>query len=170
MSEFEKLKLSLLEKMEIEHVGNREQKVNQTILVASGVSAGVAIQPLPFADFPVLVFIESIMVLKIGEFYGYSISMDRARDILKEIAGVVGMGWIAKNAILAGYKSFIPFAGGFFTIPLVYGSCYAIGQVASYYFQSKVDKKPFDEAFAKKLFKFSIREGEELRRKEGVRK
>lgn len=162
MSKFEDLKERILKNLDVSNIKEREKKIQQIILVSSGLSAGVAVQPLPFADFPILTTIEAIMVLKVGEVYGFKISLDRANEILKEMAGVLGLAWLAKNTILTGYKTVIPFAGGFFTIPLVFGSCYGIGKVADYYFKSKVENTEFDKEFAKKLFKISKSEGTKL--------
>lgn len=161
MSKFDDLKEKILNQLDVSSIKNKQQKIEQIIIVSSGLSAGVAVQPLPFADFPILTTIESYMVVKIGEVYGFNFTLERSADILKELAGVIGIGWLAKNLILTGYKTIIPFAGGFFTIPLVFGSCYAIGKVADYYFKCKSDNVPFDENFAKKLFEKAKKEGEE---------
>ena len=130
-----------------------QANVDRVILVCSGLCAGAAIQPIPFGDAFILTPIEMIMVMKIGHLYGFKISKERAASIVQELAGVVGMGWLAKNAILAGYKTFIPYAGGFFTVPLVFAACYGIGKVADFYFRCKREKRPFDTKQAKLLWK-----------------
>lgn len=167
MSKFDELKEKIYNQLDVSDIKDKEQKVQQIILISSGLSAGAAVQPLPFADFPILTTIEAAMVMKIGDVYGFKFSLDRSGDILKELAGVIGLGWLAKNAIITGYKTIIPFAGGFFTIPLVFGACYGIGKVADYYFKCKVNNVPFDESFAKKLFKKSKEEGTKIGKNDG---
>lgn len=172
MSNFDKLKEKLMHDIDVSTKSNitLNEKINKVILVSSGIAAGAAVQPLPFADFPILTTIESVMVLKIGELYGYKINFDRGKEILLELGGVIGMGWLAKNLIITGYKTFIPFAGGFFTIPLVFGSCYAIGKVTDYYFKCKQEGIDFDKKIAGIIFKTAKKDGEKLgKQKENIK-
>jgi uncharacterized protein (DUF697 family) len=172
LSNFDKLKEKVMRDIDASVKSNIDlkEKINKVILVSSGISAGAAVQPLPFADFPILTTIEAIMVLKIGELYGFKLSFDRGKEILLEIGGVIGMGWLAKNLIITGYKTFIPFAGGFFTIPLVFGSCYAIGKVTDYYFKCKQEGSSFDKKIADSIFKAAKKDGEKLgKQKENIR-
>ena len=154
---FEELKRQVEAKLRTQKQGinpaDLKANIDRVILVCSGVCAGIAIQPIPFADAFVLTPVEMIMVMKIGHLYGFSISKERATSIVKELAGVVGMGWISKNLILAGYKTFIPYAGGFFTVPLVFGACYGIGKVADLYFRCKREGRTFDKKEAVTLLK-----------------
>jgi len=156
---FEELKRQVEAKLKTQQQGinstDLKANVDRVILVCSGVCAGIAMQPIPFADAFVLTPVEMIMVMKIGHLYGFSISKERAASIVKELAGVVGMGWVAKNLILAGYKTFIPYAGGFFTVPLVFGACYGIGKVADLYFRCKQEGRTFDKKEAIALLKYA---------------
>ena len=101
---FEELKRQVEAKLRTQKQGinpaDLKANIDRVILVCSGVCAGIAIQPIPFADAFVLTPVEMIMVMKIGHLYGFSISKERATSIVKELAGVVGMGWISKNLIL----------------------------------------------------------------------
>ena len=156
---FEELKRQVEAKLRVQKQGinptDLKANVDRVILVCSGVCAGIAIQPIPFADAFVLTPVEMIMVMKIGHLYGFSINKERAASIVKELVGVVGMGWLAKNAILVGYKTFIPYAGGVFTVPLVFGTCYGIGKVADLYFRCKREGRTFDKEKAVTLLKYA---------------
>lgn len=162
MSKFEDLKRQLMDEISIDTKKSKEENISEILLVASGIAAAVAVQPIPFADFPILTAIEVVMVKRIGEVYGFAFSFDRTKEILIELGSVVGLAILAKNLILTGYKTVIPFAGGFFTIPLVFGSCYAIGRVADYYFKCRFDNVKFDKSMARKIFKKAKKWGEEL--------
>ena len=129
-----------------------DAKVEQIIKVTSISCAAIALMPIPFADFPVLTAIECAMVMKLGQLYGFEITKERAFNILKELGGVVGLAWIGKNLILLGYKTVVPFLGGFFTVPMVFGVCYGMGKVASLHFEHKKAGKKFDLQHAKELF------------------
>lgn len=172
MSKLDEYKEELIKKKLLDQIDahpidklNFQQKVDQIIMVSSGVAAGAAVQPLPFADFPILTTIEIIMVMKIGQIYGFELNMDRAGEVFKELASVIGMGYLAQQGILIGYKTVIPFAGGFFTIPLVFGSCYGIGKAADYYFKCKVNDVPFLAKIAKEIFNQEKRNGEKIHKK-----
>lgn len=133
-----------------------DEKVERVIKFCSALCAGIALQPIPIADFPILTTIEIAMVMKIGNIRGFDISKDRAGHIIKELLSVIGLGYLAKTGILIGYKTIIPYFGGFFTIPLVYGACYAIGKTADYYFIQKkkgidIEKKALKSIYNKFL-------------------
>lgn len=111
-----------------------EQKVNQIIMVFSSVCAGVAIQPIPFADIFVLTPIQAYMGTRISAIRGMPLSEKEVGDVLKEIAGVVGLGLLAQQLAIGAYKTVLPFLAGFTTIPLVFGMSYGIGKVMDAYF------------------------------------
>lgn len=139
-----------------------DKRVERVIKFCSALCAGIALQPIPIADFPILTTIEVAMVMKIGNIRGFQISRDRALDILKEILGVVGLGYLAKSGIIFAYKTFIPFLGGFFTIPLVYGACYAIGKVADFYFVQKRSGNPINKKELQVIYKRELEEGKRI--------
>ena len=127
-------------------------KVEQVIKVSSISCAAIALMPIPGPDFPVLTAIECGMIIKIGHLYGFKITKERALEILCELGGVLGMAWLGKTGILLGYKTFIPYWGGFFTVPMVFGVCYGMGKVADLYFKNKIANEPFNREKAKQIF------------------
>ena len=144
-----------LDKITIDADMNRaplNSKVERVICVHSVGCAAIALMPIPFADFPVLTAIECAMVMKIAHLYGFKISKERALEILGELGGVLGIAWLGKTGILLGYKTFIPYWGGFCTVPMVFGVCYGMGKVADLYFKNKTANEPFNREKAKQLF------------------
>ena len=75
-----------------------------------------------------------------------------AKDLLKEIAGVVGLGMAAQQAALGLYKVGLPFLAGFTTIPLVYGLTYAIGRIMDFYLEKKSKGQTVSNADLKKMW------------------
>ena len=73
-----------------------DEKVSQIINVVSVMCAAIAVQPIPFADFFVLTPIQGFMGKKIADIRGYNISENGAQELIKEIAGVVGLGLLAQ--------------------------------------------------------------------------
>jgi len=118
-----------------------DQKVNQIIKVFSSVCAGVAIQPIPFADVFILTPIQAYMGTRISAIRGMPLSEKEAGEVLKEIAGVVGLGLLAQQLAIGAYKTVLPFLAGFTTIPLVFGMSYGIGKVMDLYFVNRAKGK-----------------------------
>ena len=137
---------------EVVNIENRDdltddQKVNQIIVVFSSICAGVAIQPIPFADIFVLTPIQAYMGTRISAIRGMPLSEKEVGEVLKEVAGVVGLGLLAQQLAIGAYKTVLPFLAGFTTIPLVFSMSYAIGKVMDAYFvkRSKGQKMTADE-------------------------
>jgi len=118
-----------------------DQKVDQIIIVFSSVCAGVAIQPIPFADVFLLTPIQAYMGTRISAIRGMPLSEKEVGEVLKEIAGVVGLGLLAQQLAIGAYKTVLPFLAGFTTIPLVFGLSYGIGKVMDVYFVNRAKGK-----------------------------
>jgi uncharacterized protein (DUF697 family) len=113
------------------------QKISQIIHIFSAICAGVAVQPIPFADIFLLTPIQAYMGVRLSAVMGQPLSERESTEIIKEIAGVVGLGLLAQQLALGAYKTFVPFLGGLTTIPLVYGLTYAIGRVMEQYLMAR---------------------------------
>ncbi len=128
--------LSLTDRLknEIFEIENRndltvEGKVKQITHITCATCAGVAIQPIPFADIFILTPIQAYMGTRIAAIRGVPVSESEASDIIKEILGVIGMGVVAQQVAIGLLKTILPGFGGLTTIPLVYGLSYAIMNV-----------------------------------------
>lgn len=118
-----------------------DQKVNQITIVFSSICAGVAIQPIPFADIFVLTPIQAYMGTRISAIRGMPLSEKEVGEVLKEIAGAVGLALLAQQLALGAYKTILPVLAGFTTIPLVFGLSYGIGKVMDVYFINRAKGK-----------------------------
>ncbi len=136
-----------------------DEKVTRIIKVFGATCAGVAIQPIPFADFFILTPLQAYMGTRIAAIRGVPVSETGAADIIKEIASVVGMGLLAQQLVIGGYKTFIPFLGALTTIPIVFGLTYAIGRVMDEYFQRKAKKQKIDSVILKQVWKDALKKG-----------
>jgi uncharacterized protein (DUF697 family) len=105
-------------------------KTRAIIHLTSLTCAVVASQPIPFADLLILSPLQVIMVWEMSRVMGRPVGTQGAGEIVASILGVVGGNLFFQQAILGLYKSLLPFLGGFATMPLVYASTYALGQVA----------------------------------------
>ena len=108
---------------------SKEEKANRIINLFAGVCAGVAVQPIPFADFFVLTPLQIYMGERLSAIWGIPANQSSVSNLIKDLFKIVGMGLIAQQLAIGAYKTFLPFLGAVTTVPLVYGLTFAIGNV-----------------------------------------
>lgn len=121
--------------------------------IFSGISATVALTPIPVSDIYVLLIIQSILVCLIASLSGRDISLDTAKEFILSMGGIAGAGYVFRlvaqqaskflNAVWPGSGSAVSFG-----IAAVGTS--AIGKMAIAYY---IDGKDMEEA--KKIFESS---------------
>lgn len=151
---------------EITHIESRtdlseDQKRSRIIHIFSVTCAAVAVQPIPFADIFVLTPIQAYMGVRLSAIRGMPLSDAEATDLLKQIAGVVGLGMAAQQMALGLYKVGLPFLAGFTTIPLVYGLTYAIGRIMDFYLEKKSKGQTVSDADLKSMWEKFRQEGQQ---------
>ncbi|MDR9756702.1 MAG: DUF697 domain-containing protein [Thermacetogeniaceae bacterium] len=140
-----------------------DEKVNKIIYTTAAICAGVAIQPIPFADMPILTAIQAFMGHKIGKVRGVNIAEEGVWEVIKAIGGVVGLGFAAQQTAIGLYKLGLPFLGGLMTVPLVGGLTVAIGRAMDVYFVMKAQgREPSPEAI-KRAFNQGKQEGKKIK-------
>lgn len=146
---------------EIEHRTDitSEQKVSRITHIACATCAGVAIQPIPFADIFVLTPIQAYFASRIAAIRGVPVSESDASDWVKEIIGIVGMAIIAQQIAVGIWKVVTFGLGGMLTIPLVYGLTYAIMKVANAYFLAKARNEKLSDEQIKEIWNSAFRDG-----------
>jgi uncharacterized protein (DUF697 family) len=136
-----------------------DEKRSHIIHIFSVTCAAVAVQPIPFADIFVLTPIQAYMGTRLSAIRGMPMSEADAKDLIKEIAGVVGLGMLAQQAALGLYKVGLPFLAGFTTIPLVYGLTYAMGRVMDHYLEHKARGETMSKADLQSAWETAKAEG-----------
>ncbi len=136
-----------------------EEKITRIITVFGTTCSAIAIQPIPFADIFILTPIQAFMGKKIADIRGYDISESGTKEIIKELGGLVGLGFLSQQLAIGAYKTVLPFLGAITTIPLVFGLTYGIGRVMDYYFITKTKGEKIDEEMLKSIFKSAQKEG-----------
>jgi uncharacterized protein (DUF697 family) len=137
-----------------------EEKVSRITHITCATCAGIAIQPIPFADIFILTPIQAYMGSRIAAIRGVPVSESEALTIIKEILGVIGMGFAAQQIALGIWKTLIPGAGGFMTIPIVYGLSYAIMRVMDAYLEAKAKERTLTPEEIRNLWRHAKAEGE----------
>ncbi|WP_024482437.1 YcjF family protein [Cellulophaga baltica] len=149
---------------EVSDIENRtdltdQQKVDKVITIFSTFCAAIAVQPIPFADIFVLTPIQGYMGKKIADIRGYNISEAGAKEVFKELAGLVGLGFLAQQLAIGAYKTVLPFLGAITTIPLVFGLTFGMGRVVDYYFDKKIKGEKINKEDLNSIFKKARAEG-----------
>ncbi|HHT28285.1 MAG TPA: DUF697 domain-containing protein [Firmicutes bacterium] len=134
-------------------------RVQRVVFLTSAVCAGIALQPLPFADILVHTPVQAYMAMKIGDIKGFPISKKQAEDILKELAGMVGLGLLAQHGIAGLYRLGLPAVGGLMAAPLMFASTYAMGRIAEYYFDQRRAGRPILVDDVKSIWTRALSEG-----------
>lgn len=137
-----------------------DEKRTKIIKLFSITCAALAVQPIPFADIFVLTPIQAYMGVRLSAIRGMPLSESQAKDLIKEISGVVGLGMAAQQIALGLYKTGLPFLAGFTTIPLVFGLTYAMGRIMDYYLEKKSRGQMMSDADLKNMWQQFKAEGQ----------
>jgi uncharacterized protein (DUF697 family) len=143
-----------------------EQKITRICTIFGTTCAALAVQPIPFADVFILTPIQGIMGKKIADIRGYNISDAGMKEILIEIASLLGLGALGQQLALGLYKVGLPGLAGFTTIPLVFGITYAIGKSMDYYFLKKIKGEKIDKALFRQYHKDMKKEAKQKRKEQ----
>jgi uncharacterized protein (DUF697 family) len=138
-----------------------EKKAQLIIHSTSLICALVAVQPLPFADLFVLTPIQVVMITYLSRAMGNPVGDNGAKEIISYLAGVVGWGVLAQQAILGLYKTILPYAGGFTTIPLVYAATFGLGMAAKTVLEARQNDKKLTDDEIKRISKEATKKAKE---------
>ena len=136
-----------------------DEKAVRIIHLFSATCAGVAVQPIPFADIFVLTPIQAYMAERLAAVRGVPMSEGSAMELMSDLAKVVGLGMLAQQAALGLYKVGLPFLSGFTTVPLVYGLTYTIGKVIDHLYIERVKGRKLSPDEINHLWCSAKREG-----------
>lgn len=110
---------------------SRREAAETLIKTVAGIAGAVALQPLPIADFFLLIPLQTALVLKIGQIYQVPMSWKQGQAV----AGVTITGLIARR-LVGSLMKLIPVAGTLVSVPIAYGVTWAMGQAALAHFAS----------------------------------
>ena len=122
--------------------------------IFAGISATVALTPIPVSDIYILIIIQSCLVALIASLSGREMSLDTAKEFVLGLGGVVGAGYVFRLAAQQATK-FVnvvwPGAGSLISSGVASSGTAAIGRTAIAYY---IEGQSLEEA--KKLFNKSI--------------
>lgn len=126
-------------------------KINIIINATALACAIIAIQPLPFADIFILSPIQVIMVTYLSKILGLNTDNTKAKELLVYLISTLGWGVLSQQAVIGLYKTILPYAGGFTTIPLVYASTFGLGISCKTLINAKLDNIEISKEQLKKI-------------------
>ena len=118
--------------------------------IFSGISATVALTPIPVSDIYVLLIIQSVLVSLIASLSGRDISLDTAKEFIFSMGGVAGAGYVFRVAAQQASKllnAVWPGSGSAVSSGIAAVGTSAIGKAAIAYY---IDEQDIEEV--KKIF------------------
>lgn len=110
---------------------------NHLINIFAGISATVALTPIPVADIYILVILQSCLVALIASLSGRDVSLDTAKEFILSMGGVAGVGFALRTLAQQASKAINviwPGAGSAVSSGIAFAGTTAIGKAAvSYY-------------------------------------
>ncbi len=111
--------------------GVRKQLVTRLIRQAATTNAVIALQPIPFLDIPLLLAMQTRLVLRIAAAYGQPMSVTHARELITTIAGGLLTRYLAGQL-----AKFFPGPGWIVSAGMALAGTWAIGEAARRYFEA----------------------------------
>ena len=108
---------------------SRREAAESLIKTVAGIAGAVALQPLPIADFFLLIPLQTALVLKIAQVYQVPMSWKQGQAV----AGVTLTGLVARR-LVGSLTKLTPVAGTLISVPVAYGVTWAMGQAALAHF------------------------------------
>jgi uncharacterized protein (DUF697 family)/uncharacterized protein YifE (UPF0438 family) len=143
-----------------------KEKSDRIIHLFCAICAASATQPLPGYDIFYLTPMQFYMATKLSAIHDVTLKKATIWEILTDIGKVAGLGYLAMHLTVAGYKTIIPYFGGYATAPMVYGMTYAIGRILNeMYIRRSKNKDKMTEKEIKEMFKKMKKEGIDLGKK-----
>lgn len=142
-----------------------DEKANQLIHLCAATCAGVAIQPIPFADIFLLAPIQGYLAERLSAVRGVPLTEAESHEVISELLKILGLSVLAQQTALGLYKAGLPGLAGFTTIPLVYGLTFGIGKLLDSMFTAKANGKKLSADDIKAMWKAAAKERKQAGKK-----
>ncbi|MBS2029081.1 MAG: DUF697 domain-containing protein [Deltaproteobacteria bacterium] len=150
----------------------RKAAARDLVQMSSLAAGAVVLAPIPLVDFVAITPIQAAMVMAVGRVHGRVLNLKEAKSVLVELASVCGAGLLARQLFTTATKFLLPGLGGVLSAPYAFAVTWAMGQVATKYFEDpsarETLKQVFEDALAEGKRLFSREAVEEFRRKRGA--
>ena len=116
--------------------GNRalQRQIAQVVIKSvTAISAAIGAQPIPLADFPILMSLQATMVASIMHISGREMSVKLAGEFIAALGANIGAGLVLREGVRAVAK-FVPVWGNAVSGAVAAAGTYAMGRAAAAYF------------------------------------
>ncbi len=125
-------------------------KIAQTLIKAvTAICATIGVQPIPFADYPILTALQALMISGIMHISGREMSLKLAGEFVTALGANAGVGLVLREGSRALSK-LVPVWGNLVSGAIAGGGTYALGRAASAYFIEGLNIKDARKLFRRK--------------------
>ena len=143
-----------------------KEKSDKIIHLFCATCAAISVQPIPFADTYILTPLQAYMASRLASIHGVPFTKATKWEIFSDFAKFAGLGFLAQQLVLIGYKTILPGWGSIVSIPVVYGMTFAIGSILNEMFlRRSKNKDKMTKKEMEKMWKEMKKEGLNLGKK-----
>lgn len=126
----------------------KKKVAQKIIIIMSGIASIIAIEPIPFADMPLLTGLQILTIILVAYISGREITKKTATEFLTAVGANVGIAFAVRESVRSAVK-IVPGAGHVLSAAVAGGVTYGIGQAAISYFIDKSNMTQAKKAFEK---------------------
>lgn len=143
-------------------VSAKKKAAQKVIITMSGMAVLIGVEPIPFADMPLLTGLQALMIMAIAYIAGREVNRAAAAEFIGAVGANLGVAFVVREGVRSAAKM-IPAAGNMISGAVAGAVTYGIGQAGMAYYLEGKDLKRAKEAFekGKKQFRKNRRNEEE---------
>lgn len=141
-------------------VSAKKKAAKKMIVTMSGMAVLIGLEPIPFADMPLLTGLQVLMIMAIAYIAGREISRAAAAEFIGAVGANLGVAFMVREGVRSAAK-IIPAAGNMISGAVAGAVTYGIGQASLTYYLEGNDLKRAKEAYerGKKQFRKDRKSG-----------
>ncbi len=140
---------SMLQWAKISQMKSLQKRIaRRATRMAAGLAGAVGVEPIPFADMPIITGIQIGLVMSIGYISGREMNRKTAKEFLAAMGVNVGLGFVFRESVRALLK-FLPGPGNVISGFVAAAATLAIGEAAIAYFIEGLSKKEAKRVYEK---------------------
>jgi len=124
----------------------KKKVAQKIILTMSGIASIVALEPIPFADMPILTALQALMIMAIAYIAGREISRKTAAEFIGAVGANLGLAFAVREGVRSAVK-LIPAAGNVISSAVAGAVTFGIGKAGIVYFIDGHDIEKAKKAF-----------------------
>ncbi len=140
--------------------------IDDTIFKFSAVAAIIWIQPIPFLDIYSVLPFHLYLLNEIAKKYNIKLTIKESKEIMTTIIWSVWSSYLLSQSIVWISKIWMIWVGWYLMMPLNFAMTFSIWKIISFYFYKKSQWVKATNSEMKELFKYSIKSGKDIAKKD----